>query len=214
MSHKVLVGGAAYEISGGKTLISGTGYAIGGGKTLVSGVEYDVKFGPEPLIIYDGGTDVLIGTLTPKASNTPGLTPYASGGYDAATNSLTSRGISYTYNKKGYMNIYRWEITDIDLTGYTRLHATGWVVSPSDNTRYSIGIMTKNSTLDGQVNMLKSAVITSTTLEEVVVDISDYANANQIIRFYATNSYGNVTAPPVVTGSNIGTGYITKIWLE
>lgn len=212
MGHNVLIGGSAYEAIGGKALVGGTGYDIKNGKTLISGTSYGINF-TQPLIIYDGGTDVLVGTLTPKASNTPGLTPYAQGGYDAATNSLTSRGISYTYNQRGYMNIYRWEITDIDLTGYTKLHATGWVVSPKDNTRYPIGIMTKNSTLDGQMNMLKSAVITSTTLEEVVVDISDYANANQIIRFYATNSYGAVTAPPLVTGQNMGTGYITKIWL-
>lgn len=44
MAHKTLVGGTAYEISGGRTLINGTGYEIKGGKTLVGGTVYEVGF--------------------------------------------------------------------------------------------------------------------------------------------------------------------------
>ena len=46
MSHKTLISGTVYEISGGKTLISGTAYEISGGKTLVNGTAYDVSFVP------------------------------------------------------------------------------------------------------------------------------------------------------------------------
>lgn len=46
MAHKTLVGGTAYEISGGKTLIDGTGYEISKGKTLVGGTAYEVGFAP------------------------------------------------------------------------------------------------------------------------------------------------------------------------
>ena len=45
MAHKALIGGAAYEISGGKTLVGGTAYSIDKGKTLVGGTGYDVSFG-------------------------------------------------------------------------------------------------------------------------------------------------------------------------
>lgn len=46
MAHKTLVGGTAYEISGGKTLVSGTAYSIVKGKTLVGGTAYDINFLP------------------------------------------------------------------------------------------------------------------------------------------------------------------------
>ena len=44
MAHKTLVGGTAYEISGGKTLVGGTAYEISGGKTLVGGTGYELSF--------------------------------------------------------------------------------------------------------------------------------------------------------------------------
>lgn len=44
MAHKTLVGGTAYEISGGKTLVGGTAYSIKNGKTLVGGTAYDISF--------------------------------------------------------------------------------------------------------------------------------------------------------------------------
>ena len=53
MAHKTLIGGTAYEVSGGKTLIGGTAYSIAGGKTLIGGTGYDVNFG---LFFTIGGT--------------------------------------------------------------------------------------------------------------------------------------------------------------
>lgn len=50
MAHKTLIGGTAYEISGGKTLVNGTAYSIAGGKTLVGGTEYDVSFSNLPAV--------------------------------------------------------------------------------------------------------------------------------------------------------------------
>lgn len=46
MAHKTLIGGTAYEISGGKTLVGGTAYSIDKGKTLVGGTAYEVGFAP------------------------------------------------------------------------------------------------------------------------------------------------------------------------
>lgn len=45
MAHKALIGGTAYEISGGKALVGGTAYSIDKGKTLVDGTAYEVGFG-------------------------------------------------------------------------------------------------------------------------------------------------------------------------
>ena len=51
MAHKALIGGTAYEISGGKTLIGGTAYSIDKGKTLVGGTAYEVGFGLPTVIL-------------------------------------------------------------------------------------------------------------------------------------------------------------------
>lgn len=50
MAHKTLVGGTAYEISGGKTLVNGTAFSIKNGKTLVGGTAYGVEFGEKVTI--------------------------------------------------------------------------------------------------------------------------------------------------------------------
>lgn len=47
MSHKVLIAGTAYDVSGGDTLVSGAKYQLGGGKTLVNGAAYDISFAPK-----------------------------------------------------------------------------------------------------------------------------------------------------------------------
>ena len=44
MAHKVLVGGTAYDILGGKTMVAGTNYNISKGRTLVGGTGYDISF--------------------------------------------------------------------------------------------------------------------------------------------------------------------------
>ena len=48
MAHKTLIGGTAYEITGGKALVNGTGYSIDKGKTLVGGTAYEVGFASWP----------------------------------------------------------------------------------------------------------------------------------------------------------------------
>ena len=48
MAHKTLIGGTAYEISGGKTLVGGTAYSIAKGRTLVGGAGYEIPFGLQP----------------------------------------------------------------------------------------------------------------------------------------------------------------------
>lgn len=55
MAHKALIGGTAYEISGGKTLIDGTAYSIKNGKALVGGAVYDIEFA-KFTPVFDMGT--------------------------------------------------------------------------------------------------------------------------------------------------------------
>lgn len=50
MAHKTLIGGTAYEVSGGKTLIDGTVYTIDKGKTLVEGTAYEVGFARDAVV--------------------------------------------------------------------------------------------------------------------------------------------------------------------
>ena len=59
MAHKTLVGGTAYNITGGKSLVSGTAYNIPSGRTLVGGTKYDITFGPQKTaMLYDDGAFV------------------------------------------------------------------------------------------------------------------------------------------------------------
>lgn len=56
MAHKTLVGGTAYEISGGKTLVEGTSYSVKNGKVLIGGSAYDISFllPPAALNLWNG----------------------------------------------------------------------------------------------------------------------------------------------------------------
>lgn len=54
MAHKTLIGGTAYEITGGKTLIDGTAYSIKSGKTLVGSTVYEVGFSVPVTVSFAG----------------------------------------------------------------------------------------------------------------------------------------------------------------
>lgn len=69
MAHKTLIGGTAYEVSGGKTLIGGTAYKIAKGRTLVGGTGYDISFAPPPLQIYSVGTASLQNGVTQDSNS-------------------------------------------------------------------------------------------------------------------------------------------------
>ena len=54
MAHKTMVGGTAYEVSGGKTLVNGAAYNIKDGKTLVGGTAYEIGFAAFRVIVSAG----------------------------------------------------------------------------------------------------------------------------------------------------------------
>lgn len=64
MAHKTLVGGTAYNISGGKSMVSGTAYNIKGGKTLVGGTGYNVSFGPNVSAVLNDNDWSTISTVS------------------------------------------------------------------------------------------------------------------------------------------------------
>lgn len=55
MAHKNLIGGTAYETTGGKCLVGGTGYTIQKGRTLIGGTGYDISFSKPITITITGG---------------------------------------------------------------------------------------------------------------------------------------------------------------
>lgn len=60
MAHKTLVGGTAYNITGGKSMVSGTTYDIKGGRTLIGGTGYNIAFdrGELTAMLYSDGNFV------------------------------------------------------------------------------------------------------------------------------------------------------------
>ena len=67
MSHKTLIDGTGYNISGGNTLVGGTGYGVSGGKTLIDGTGFNVNFKSATQI-----RDLPIGTIVYlNVDNTP-----------------------------------------------------------------------------------------------------------------------------------------------
>lgn len=53
-THKALVNGTAYEVTGGKCLVNGTVYSVKKGRTLIGGTGYDIKFsGPQTWILKE-----------------------------------------------------------------------------------------------------------------------------------------------------------------
>lgn len=61
MSHRAMIDGTAYEVTGGKTLVDGTVYSITGGKTLVDGTVYGIDFGSAEIPVSFDGTHTIYG---------------------------------------------------------------------------------------------------------------------------------------------------------
>lgn len=61
MSHRAMIDGTAYEVTGGKTLVDGTVYSIKGGKTMVDGTVYGIDFGSAEVPVSFDGTHTIYG---------------------------------------------------------------------------------------------------------------------------------------------------------
>ena len=63
MSHKTLVNGTLYDVTGGKCLIGGTGYSIKKGRTLIDGTGYDIALGSKTWLINASLSDSSLDNL-------------------------------------------------------------------------------------------------------------------------------------------------------
>lgn len=55
-THKTLINGTLYDVTGGKCLVNGTVYDILKGRTLVNGTGYDITFGPSYDTVFANNT--------------------------------------------------------------------------------------------------------------------------------------------------------------
>lgn len=123
MAHKTLVGGTAYDISGGKTLVGGTGYSISKGRTLVGGTGYDINFliGITAVTLNYASSVTIGSSISPSIS----ISPSNYSAYKSRTFSITS-GTSYasidsstgklTGKAAGYVTV---KVTIVDALGNT-----------------------------------------------------------------------------------------------
>ena len=143
MSHKTLIGGTAYEISGGKTLVNGTAYSIDKGKTLVGGTAYEVGFGGFDVIIDLG--NVTIKKMIPTMSTcftTISLGELPSG-YDTLTHAIVD-GVMY-------------ELTLADTTAgylYTLPNDSVFQVTINTSAKSAIVVSYKEGTYNIQLGIL------------------------------------------------------------
>lgn len=116
MAHKALIGGTAYEISGGNSIVNGTAYSIDKGKTLVGGTAYEVGLG--------GFTPVAdLGTVTftyfsfAKYYYTSNVAVSIAAGTEREINALSINGniIPLTYTKVFTSEILLANYENIDL---------------------------------------------------------------------------------------------------
>lgn len=122
MAHKAMIGGKAYEVSGGKAMVGGTVYDISGGKTMVGGKVYEIGFsGPTTAVtITTNGavhsTYVYVTINGSKYSEAANLTVEQGTEISAYVGGLGTKEIkfnnatvatsgTYTFNTAGYSTV-------------------------------------------------------------------------------------------------------------
>lgn len=109
MSHRAMIDGTAYEVTGGKTMVDGTVYSITGGKTMVDGTVYGIDFGSAEIPVSFDGTHTIYGdgkrgwieitgkgTLTVTGTITADIYLLGKGGTGARVN---SKYVKYSTDK-------------------------------------------------------------------------------------------------------------------
>ena len=85
-THKTLVNGTAYDVTGGKCLVNGTVYSIKKGRTLIGGTGYDITFGPDVSLTWTFDTSKAPTSMFPNLS---------AGSTQTVSVSFTSNGERY-----------------------------------------------------------------------------------------------------------------------
>ena len=118
MAHKTLIGGTAYEISGGKALINGTGYGIDKGKTLVGGTAYEVEFAsiqPSEYLTFSSNSTIALSVASPNWDGTMYYSTDATkwkkwDGGEISANIIYLCGVGNT-KVTGNASSYKWTLT-------------------------------------------------------------------------------------------------------
>lgn len=144
MSHKTLIGGTAYEVTGGRTLVGGTGYDIALGKTLVGGTGYEVPFtekGTFTVIVMDsyGESDAVPYTFTYEVGQT--WVDFVNSKYNTdGIFSITTAGHVIMWGVTGWvleMHIGSWGIT-VKSTDTINYYADEYDEYDADDIQYEI----------------------------------------------------------------------------
>lgn len=136
MAHKTLIGGTAYEISGGKTLVGGTAYSIDKGKALIGGTAYEIGFDSIDKHVNTATGEILdswavIGAGTYAHYYSLGNWKNVSTSYGTLTMEIVAFGADYCQD--GTYAPITWVQRNIVFTGAhsgnTSLPSYGWVSS-------------------------------------------------------------------------------------
>lgn len=212
MSHKGLIGSTNYGISGGSVLINGTGYSISEGKTLINGTVQNVPFSKE-LVIYDGGDNLLVGTIEYRMSffsvvqtQPEGVMSPTSGKCEIINGEirLVNLVVPGTYYGNTIYGAYTYIalIKGIDLYRYSTLHLIGY----KTNMLAEFGVT--STLLNGGTSPHLYTVpeigssISSNSPTEISLDISEFS---------ATEGY--IVLRPGMGGTTSSSMCVSKIWL-
>lgn len=135
MASKTLIGGTAYEISGGKTLVNGTAYSIKNGKTLVGGTAYEVGFANNEILddwaTIASGVNVssyVLGNKKPfvLTNGTAVMMEIVAFNADTKTDGTTA---SITWISKGIVASHRMNATKDNENGWKASEMRTWLQS-------------------------------------------------------------------------------------
>lgn len=199
MAHKTLIGGTAYEISGGKTLVDGTGYKIKSGKTMIDGTVYEVRFGPPMLtitIIVQNGY-----SCTPRH---PEVTiPYNGGTFEVSPESV----LTFNFKNEGDTDSHIYERVYVNGTS---VYSRGLYYGDTGNYSYTV---TQNATITINCPKRDDGTVTITEIRNDPATITitgddpdGYAYASVMINgdSYSSRNYnGKSVSVEVVAGSII-----------
>ena len=205
MAHKTLIGGTAYEISGGKTLVNGTAYSIDKGKTLVGGTAYEVGFAPTIGTCY----------LRPSADITvrDGVSAYPSGNalYQCIDEEVADGDSTYIYTTGGIPQTIQF---------YGTLPANATITAA----KY-IAVMKRTGTYGCNCNLSisGSSVLALTCANDAYTEYSAVVSEDVVSILNTSNSNGSVEVDAIITPtvnapledkSGSTTLYVTQIYIE
>lgn len=192
MLHGSLIGGTSYEIMGGKTFIGGTGYSVVSGKTCIEGAGYNISF-LNGTLVYNGGTDVTLGTLTGRyivsVYNSSGTAiSYTQENKSSDINSSMHKITNgcmicyYSLNQGSYKSIYHgmYAISGVDLSAYSALHFKAYMGGSSATGKLGLA-KTLSTTNSVRTTYTKSVICDSTDPIEYTIDISSTTGVWHIV---------------------------------